>query len=87
MLAEFERVASHPQNIRRLPNRQDRFEDYLMGIPFGFEFTHHGIAEFLNGLGINPDGKTFSPDKSQRLYAALILRETDSSKQLSTQKP
>ncbi len=73
--AEFERVAGHPFNLKRLPNVGDRFHDYLMGIPFGFEYTHHGIAEFLNGLGINPDGKAFNPDKSARLYAYLIHRE------------
>lgn len=73
--AEFARVADHPYNIRRLPNHQDRFQDYLMGVPFGFEFTYHGIAKFLNGLGINPDGKEFNPDKSSRLYAYLIHRE------------
>lgn len=73
--AEFARVADYPCNLRRFPNHQDRFRDYLMGIPFGFEFTNQGIADFLNGLGINPDGKEYSPDKSARLYAGLIYRE------------
>lgn len=72
---EFERVAGYPSNLRRIPNNQDRFQDYLMGIPFGFEYTYSGIAEFLNSLGINPDGKKFAPEKSAKLYAYLIYRE------------
>ena len=73
--SEFARVAGYPANLRRFPNHQDRFHDYLMGIPYGFEFTNHGIAEFLNSLGINPDGEEFDPMKSARLYAYLIYRE------------
>lgn len=73
--AEFDRVANYPANLRRIPNHQDRFHDYLMGIPFGFEYTHSGIADYLNGLGISPTGKDFDPDKSARLYAYLVYRE------------
>ena len=73
--AEFARVADYPDKLRRFPNNQDRFHDYLMGIPFGFEFTNCGIAAFLNGLGINPTGKAFDPEKSARLYSYLIHRE------------
>ena len=73
--AEFARVADHPANLRRFPNNQDRFHDYLMGIPFGFEFENHKITEFLKGLGINPPGKEYGADKSARLYACLIYRE------------
>ncbi len=73
--SEFARVAGYPANLRRFPNHQDRFRDYLMGIPYGFEFTDHGIAEFLNGLGINPEWKEFDPMKSAKLYAYLIYRE------------
>lgn len=73
--AEFDRVANYPHNLKRFPNHQDRFHDYLMGIPFGFEFEDHKICEFLNGLGINPDGKKYDRDKSARLYTYLIFRE------------
>lgn len=73
--AEFARVADYPFNLRRLPNNQERFHDYLMGIPFGFEFENYKIAEFLNGLGLNPSGKEFDPEKSARLYTNLIFKE------------
>lgn len=75
---EFDRVANYPHNLRRFPNVQDRFQDYLMGLSFGFEYTHCGIADFLNSLGINPEGKDIDPDKSARLYACLIHREVTS---------
>jgi hypothetical protein len=73
--AEFERVADYPRNRQLFPNHADRFHDYLMGIPFHFEYTDHGIAEYLDSLGINPAGKEYPAEKSARLYAYLIHRE------------
>ena len=75
VLSEFKRVANYPNNLQRFPNNQDRFSDYLNGLPFNFEFTYYGIKEYLNGLGINPTGKEYSSDKSLKLYHALIWRE------------
>lgn len=80
LAVEFDRVANHPHNVKRFPNEQDRFQDYLMGLPFNFEYTHAGIADTLNGWGINPTGKEYAPDKSARLYAALIFREMNACK-------
>lgn len=73
--SEFERVANYPYNLKRYPNNQDRFSDYLCGLPFNFEFYTENIVLFLNSLGINPDNKTFSTDKSMKLYHYLIFRE------------
>ena len=73
--AEFARVADYPNNLRRFPNNQERFHDYMMGLPFGFEFENHKIAEFLAGLDINPQGKSFDSEKSARLYTYLIHKE------------
>lgn len=75
---EFDRVANYPHNLRRFPNVQDRFQDYLMGLPFRFEYTNCGIADFLNSLGINPENKEIDPYKSVKLYAYLIFREMTS---------
>jgi len=75
LLAEFERVAGHPYEVRRIPNNQERFRDWMMGLPFSFEYTHYGIAEFLNGLGINPEGKEYDSEKSSILYHYLIYSE------------
>lgn len=73
--AEFEMVANYPYNMQRFPNNQDRFSDYLCGLPFNFHFNYYDIQQYLNGLGINPDGQEYSNDKSMRLYHYLIFRE------------
>ena len=71
----FEGVANDPYNIKRLPNNQERFSDFLNGLPFHFHYYNEDINDFLNGLGINPQNKTFSNEKSLRLYHYLIFRE------------
>ena len=50
------------------------FHDYLMGIPFDFEFWDYKITEFLESLEINPDGKEYDAEKSAR-YSYLIFKE------------
>lgn len=72
---EFERVAGHEYNRRKFPNQVERFVDYLQGIPFHFEYTNEGISEYINGLGINPENKSYSSSKSWNLYGLLIYRE------------
>jgi len=74
LLSEFDRVANHKWNVNRLPNNQERFSDYLNGIPFHFEYENEGIKDYLNGLGINPENKEFDSAKSMRLYHYLIYR-------------
>jgi hypothetical protein len=60
---------------RRLPNNQDRFSHWLWGLPFDFEYTYCGIADFLNDRGINPEGKTYDDEQSGKLYHYLIWSE------------
>ena len=76
LAADFDRVANYPNNIHRFPNEEGRFHDYLMGVPYSFEFANHEITNFLNNLGINPCGKEYDTDKSARLYTYLIFKET-----------
>ena len=73
--SEFHRVADYTQNLRKFPNNQARFHDYLMGLPFGFEFTNFGIACFLESLEIGETGKEYDAEKSARLYTYLIYKE------------
>jgi hypothetical protein len=73
---EFVRVANHPHNLRRIPNEQKRFSDYLMGLPFRFNYSNHDISNYLNSLGINPSGKEYDSEKSIELYHYLIFAET-----------
>jgi hypothetical protein len=80
LAAEFERVANYPTNSSRFPNHADRFHDYLMGLPFRFEYTHAGIDDTLNAWGLNPEGKTYPPEKAARTYTALIFREMNACK-------
>lgn len=75
LLSEFERVANYPTNLYNIPNDQDRFSDYLNGIPFHFEFTTYEIQKYLNGLGINPAGKEYSSTESLKRYHYLIWCE------------
>lgn len=73
--SEFHRVADYPQNLRKIPNNQERFADYLMGVPFDFEFTNFGISCFLESLEIGKTGKEYDAEKSARLYTYLIYKE------------
>lgn len=73
---EFDRVANHENNKKRIPSEQKRFEDYLQGIQFHFHYTNEDIETFLNSLGINKDGKKYESDKMWNLYAYLIYIET-----------
>lgn len=75
LYSEFDRVANYKYNMVRIPNNQDRFSDYLLGLPFAFEYTNEGIETYLNSLGINPGNKKFDSDKSLKLYHYLIFSE------------
>lgn len=72
---QFNSIAGHPYNLKKFPNEQERFADYMGGIPFWFEFETYKIEEFLNGLGINPEGKEYDSNKVWQLYTYLIFRE------------
>ena len=77
LVEEFKRVADYPYNLKRIPNNQERFEDYLRGIPFHFEFENYKIEEFLNSLGINPENKEYDSDEMWRRYGYLIWKEIE----------
>ncbi len=74
LFCEFDRVANYPNNIQRIPNEQKRFEDYLVGLPYHFIIYTQGKEEFLNSLGINPEGKQYDSDKIEGLYSYLIYK-------------
>lgn len=40
-----------------------------------FLIYHYQVQEFLNGLGINPDGKEYDTQDSWELYVHLLSRE------------
>jgi len=80
LFEEFCRVANNPNNLKRLPNDQQRFSDYLNGLPFHFEYWTDEIIKFLNGLGINPTNKDYTTDASMQLYHYLIFSEMQKNK-------
>lgn len=69
---EFNRVANYPINIHNIPNEQNRFQDFMQGCVFWFEFEDYKIEQFLNSIGIL---KEFKAGEAWRLYAYLIFRE------------
>jgi hypothetical protein len=73
--SEFVRVANYPANLHNIPNEQERFIDYLNGLPFNFLFYYSDVREFLNGLGINPNNKEFKDSEVMRRYHYLIFTE------------
>jgi len=72
---EFKRCTEGDGYLRN-KSEQDKFSYWLMGLPFHFHYSNFDIETYLNSLGINPEGKTFDNDKSQKLYHYLIYRET-----------
>jgi 5-formaminoimidazole-4-carboxamide-1-beta-D-ribofuranosyl 5'-monophosphate synthetase len=73
--SEFNRVANNANNLRKYPNHQDRFSDYLNGLPFNFHYYFDDIKEYLNYLGINPQNKDYSDERAHKLYHLLIFKE------------
>jgi len=55
---EFNRVANYPYNLQRIPNNQARLADYLMGLPFGFDFANYRILELAKEWGGLPENAT-----------------------------
>jgi hypothetical protein len=74
--SEFNRVANYPYNLAKFPNKQDRFSDYLFGLPFSFHFSNYDIQNYINSLGLNSNGKSYPIEMTIRLYHYLIFSQT-----------
>ena len=74
VLNEFERVAGYPANKIRFTNQQERFSDYLSGLPFGFDFTYFDIRNRLESFGLDRRDD-IDDDKTTKHYHYLIYRE------------
>ena len=75
---EFNRVANYENNRRRIPNEQERFKDYLHGLPFEFEFEYYRQRETLNEWLQTEDDSKYSDREVSDRYYALIYREVQS---------
>ena len=60
VMADFDRVANYPNNIRNIPNRQHRFADWLMGLPstFSVDYENYRIIEIAKVWGSIADTAT-----------------------------
>ena len=59
-MSEFDRVANYPNNIKHHPNIVDRIDDYLMGLPFNFDFSNYDklqVVSKLHGVDKIPENK------------------------------
>ena len=50
LMQRFRDEFEHPYNLKRYPNRQQRLAEYLMGLPFNFDFQHYKILEVAQEL-------------------------------------
>jgi len=72
--SEFKRVAGYEYNLRRLPNIQERFIDWLSGLPsyFNIEYRNYEIvSELMPSFNLPlPANKT--EDQGVKLFYCLI---------------
>ena len=76
--AEFDKTANFPANVRRYPNTQQRFMDYLQGLPFHFLYSGGGIEEYLAEIGCVANPKysdDLNREKAEVLYYYLVYDE------------
>jgi hypothetical protein len=72
---EFMRVSDNPYCIHHFPNIQDRFSDYLDGLPHAFLFYYDDIEAYLDTLSLNNNSKTkFKCEKIHHMYHYLIFK-------------
>ena len=75
LCSEFDRVANYGANLQRFPNNQDRFIDYMRGLPFNFEYTTNDICKFIDTLDLNVPKKAPTDEATENLYYYLIYSE------------
>jgi len=71
---EFERVTNNQVSISHWPNIKERFQYYMEGIPFHFEYATHEQAEKIREW-LGDDGKKYTSVKIGDMYYSLIYRE------------
>jgi hypothetical protein len=71
---EFVRVTDNPYYIHHFPKLEDRFSEYLNGLPHEFLFYYNDIELYLDTLDLNNNSKSkFSDDKIIKMYHHLIF--------------
>jgi len=75
LYSEFDRVANYGLNLQRFPNNQNRFIDYMHGLPFNFEYMTSDICKFIDTLDLNVPKKAPTDEATEKLYYYLIYSE------------
>ncbi len=76
IIDEFRSAANYPYNLQRIPNNQDRFIDWQMGLPSSLpiDWTDHDIVERMTDWGL-PNDKNYPTEKSIKWYYHIIYSE------------
>jgi len=75
-MSEFDRVANYPNNIKHYPNTLDRIDDYMMGLPFNFDFSNYDklqIVSKLHGVDKIPENKEDSVIENFNKHIAMRI--------------
>ena len=75
-MSEFDRVANYPNNIKHHPNIVDRIDDYLMGLPFNFDFSNYDklqVVSTLHGVDKIPENKKDSVIENFNKHIAMRI--------------
>jgi hypothetical protein len=75
-MSEFVRVANYPNNIQRYPNILDRIDNYMMGLPFNFDFSNYDklqIVSKLHGVDKIPENKEDSVIENFNKHIAMRI--------------
>lgn len=73
--AEFDRVANHPYNVKRLPNQQERFQDFMQGLPFHFEYTYHNQRKIVAKWLQSENPEEYTDSEVAKRYYYMIYKE------------
>ena len=76
-----EELANEVQNLRKYDNTR-RFPTNYHAVKYMVEggcflCYYYDVQNFLNSLGINPENKEYSAEKSWNLYCHLIARDSE----------
>ena len=75
-MSEFHRVANHPSNMNPYPNTVERIDDYMMGLPFNFDFSNYDklqIVSKLHGVDKIPENKQDSVVQNFNKHIAMRI--------------
>jgi hypothetical protein len=75
----YQDQACYPQNLKRIPNEQARFADWLQGLPssFNIDFENYEILRIGREFGFLPDQTSQEVENQKRLFKRIEKKEDD----------